>query len=105
LSPDHYYDLLDAAEYSRLSLEPSLLHQQLVGAKPGELVVIDEIQLIPALLNTVHQLIESNQLKFLLTGSSERKLRRGDANMLGGRAWGARLFPLCYHEIGKDFDL
>jgi predicted AAA+ superfamily ATPase len=70
----------------------------------GQVIIIDEIQRIPELLNEVHRLIENNKITFLLTGSSARKLRRGKANLLAGRVWEARLFPLTWKEI-PDFDL
>jgi predicted AAA+ superfamily ATPase len=69
-----------------------------------KIIAIDEIQKIPALLDQVHRMIENNQAKFLLTGSSARKLRAGAANLLAGRAWEAQLMPLTFSEI-KDFDL
>ena len=69
------------------------------------LVVIDEIQRIPILLNEVHRLIETRGVRFLLTGSSARKLRRGGVNLLGGRARTKYLHPLTFHELGLHFDL
>ena len=62
-------------------------------------VVIDEIQKIPELLNLVHLFIEEKKIPFLLTGSSSRKLKRKDVNLLAGRAWNAELFPLSWYEI------
>ncbi|MBY0385342.1 AAA family ATPase [bacterium] len=70
-----------------------------------EWVVIDEIQKIPKLLDTVHYLIENKKIKFALTGSSARKLKRGAANLLAGRAFSFELFPLTHLEMGDDFDL
>ncbi len=69
------------------------------AAAQGKIIVIDEVQKIPALLDEVHRLIESQHSRFLLTGSSARKLKRGQANLLAGRAWTAQLFPLCWSEI------
>jgi Predicted ATPase (AAA+ superfamily) len=63
--------------------------------------IIDEVQRIPILLNEVHRLIEDKQIQFLLTGSSARKLKRNNANMLGGRAWKIELFPLVSAEIAN----
>lgn len=94
------FDLLDRATFRRLLADPSLIGQ---GATNGP-IVIDEIQKIPTLLDEVHRQIESKGRTFLLTGSSARKLRRGAANLLGGRAWTAELMPLCYPEI-SDFEL
>jgi uncharacterized protein len=68
------------------------------------MVVIDEVQKLPEILDEVHRLIEAEKLTFLLTGSSARKLKRGGANLLAGRAWWAELFPLTSNEI-PDFDL
>ena len=73
--------------------------------RPGALVVIDEIQKVPQLLDEVHGLIESRKLVFALSGSSARKLRRGHANLLGGRALRRELFGLSAAEIGSDFNL
>lgn len=95
------YDLLDADVFARLARRPKLLGEELSHSK---FIVIDEIQKLPSLLDEVHRLIESKQIKFLLTGSSARKLKRGGANLLGGRAWEASLFPLTSNEI-TDFDL
>jgi predicted AAA+ superfamily ATPase len=68
-------------------------------------VAIDEIQKMPSLLDEVHRLIERRGMRFLLTGSSARKLKRGASNLLAGRAWEARLLPLTSHELGADFHL
>ncbi len=68
-------------------------------------MVIDEVQRIPALLDEVHRLIEARGLRFLLTGSSARKLRRGAANLLAGRARTLRMHPLTAAELGERFDL
>jgi predicted AAA+ superfamily ATPase len=70
-----------------------------------QVVVIDEIQQLPELLNEVHRLIEKDGRRFLLTGSSARKLRRGGINLLGGRARTKYLHPLTYRELGDRFDL
>ena len=67
--------------------------------------MIDEIQNVPALLNEVHNLIEERQWRFLLTGSSARRLKAKGVNLLGGRAWIANLFPLTSHELGERFNL
>ena len=96
-------DLLDSRYYLRLSSAPHEL-ESIIAATPADIIVIDEIQRIPELLNEIHRLIESQNLTFLLTGSSARKLRRGKANLLAGRVWTARMFPLIYREI-TDFNL
>jgi predicted AAA+ superfamily ATPase len=93
-------DLLKSNLYLTLSANPSEL-EAIIDAEPKDraFVVLDEIQRIPALLNEVHRLMESRKLRFLLTGSSARQLKRKDANLLGGRAWRAELFPLSWSEI------
>src|SRR2546421_8641615 len=78
------YDLLDSSVFLSLSRDPSRLGQEVLGR--GELVVIDEVQRLPEILNEVHRLIETKNTRFLLTGSSARKLRGGGGNLLGGRA-------------------
>ncbi|MBC2715427.1 MAG: ATP-binding protein [Desulfobacteraceae bacterium] len=93
-------DLLESKTYRNYLRNPSILSDQ----KLKPIVVIDEIQKLPELLDEVHRLIESERLTFLLTGSSSRKLKRGGANLLAGRAWWAELFPLTSYEI-PDFDL
>jgi uncharacterized protein len=96
------YDLLDADVYGRLLRRPRLLEEEHVS---GRVVAIDEIQKLPLLLDEVHRLIARKRMRFLLTGSSARKLRRGASNLLAGRAWEARLFPLTWRELGSDFEL
>lgn len=97
------YDLLDTAVYLALSREPGRLAQELTSK--DRLVVIDEVQRLPELLNEVHRLIEQRGIRFLLTGSSARKLRRGGGNLLGGRARTKYLHPLASRELGDRFDL
>lgn len=97
------YDLLDHAIYLALSQNPGRIAQELTPK--DRIVVIDEIQRLPELLNEVHRLIESRGVRFLLTGSSARKLRRGGVNLLGGRARTKYLHPLTYKELGDRFDL
>lgn len=93
-------DLLRSDVAFRLAADPSLL-EALVGDRrgPGSWIVIDEVQKLPGLLDEVHRLIESRGLRFLLTGSSARRLKRGQANLLAGRAWTAHLYPLTSAEI------
>src|SRR5512139_2057327 len=96
------YDLLDHSVYLSLSQDPSRIAQEI---NPREkIVVVDEIQRMPILLNEVHRLIEECGIRFLLTGSSARKLRRGGVNLLGGRARTKYLHPLTYRELGNRFD-
>lgn len=99
-----YYDLLQSTEFERFFRRPSLLSEELETAREGELVIIDEIQKVPQLLDEVHRLIHRKNLRFILSGSSPRKLKRIGANLLGGRALKKILFPLVSAEI-PDFDL
>jgi predicted AAA+ superfamily ATPase len=102
--PDaQYIDLLDESVFARLLRNPSQI-EELVSSDSSH-VVIDEVQRIPALLNHVHRMIENHSKRFLLTGSSARKLKHGAANLLAGRAWEARLLPLTWRELGQNFDL
>jgi len=96
-------DLLKSDVYAEYAARPALLRERL-GARNSDLVVIDEIQKVPALLDEVHWLIENRGAAFLMTGSSARKLRRGHANLLAGRAWTRRLLPLAWREV-PDLDL
>lgn len=96
------YDLLETDLFLQLSRDPSLLRQQLLAATSEELeypIIIDEVQKVPLLLDEVHWLIENRGLRFILSGSSARKLKRGKANLLGGRAWRFQLFPLTFDEL------
>ena len=96
-----FYDLLEADTFHQLSTHPEHLRQTLEPAR--RVVVIDEIQKCPPLLDEVHLLIERNRsLRFVLTGSSARKLKRGGANLLAGRARVARLHPLVSAETEGD---
>ena len=97
------YDLLDHATYLALSQRPGRIAEELTTA--DRVVVIDEIQRLPELLNEVHRLIENRGTTFLLTGSSARKLRRGGVNLLGGRARTRYFHPLISRELGRHFDL
>ena len=98
------YDLLKTDIRSALQFRPSLLREECEMLEEGELVIIDEVQKIPALLDEVHWLMENRGLRFILSGSSARKLRRSGANLLGGRALRRTLFPLVSAEI-PDFSL
>ena len=97
-------DLLETDTFSRYASQPHLLRQEL-DATPQGFVVIDEIQKVPALLDEVHWLIENRGVAFGLCGSSARKVRRGHANLLGGRAIRYELFGLVSAELGERFEL
>jgi uncharacterized protein len=97
-------NLLRTDLFLRLSANPNEIEAMIDVSEHKKYIVIDEIQKVPELLNEVHRLIEEKQMKFLLTGSSARKLKRDNVNLLAGRAWEACLFPLTSEEI-PDFDL
>lgn len=97
-------DLLESDLFLRLSANPSLL-EFLVEESRQDVVVIDEIQKIPLLLDEAHRLIERKKIRFLLTGSSARKLKKSHTNLLAGRARMANLFPLTWQELRTQFDL
>ncbi len=97
------YDLLDHAVFLELSQRPGRLMEELTP--DVEIIAIDEIQRLPLLLNEVHRIIETHGVRFLLTGSSARKLRRGGVNLLGGRARTKVLHPLTWMELSGHFNL
>lgn len=99
-----YIDLLNTDMKSRLSRRPALLYEMLHDKASGTLVIIDEIPEVPELLNEVHRLIFERSLKFILCGSSARKLKRKGRNTLGGRALPVYLYPFVSAEI-PDFDI
>jgi uncharacterized protein len=99
-----YLDLLDFSTYSDLSSYPSKL-QTFIPPHFSGWIIIDEIQRIPELLNTVHKLIEEKKYRFILTGSSARTLRRQGVNLLAGRALRYVMHPLIVDEVGVQFDL
>ncbi len=100
-----YIDLLKSDLYARYLSAPKLLREELSAAPVKTPVIIDEIQKIPMLLDEVHWLIENKGITFILCGSSARKLKRGHANLLGGRAMRYELFGLASRELATDFDL
>lgn len=93
-----FYDLLRSELKTQLLLHPEQLRQEILAQK-FPLVIIDEIQKVPALLDEIHWCLENTKTRFILCGSSARKLRHGAANLLGGRAWRYELFPLTTREI------
>lgn len=101
------FDFLETDLFFEFSKNPSRLRETLLASKTvyGSFpVILDEVQKIPVLLNEVHWLIENKKMSFILCGSSARKLRRGQSNLLGGRAWRFEMFPLVSAEL-KDFPL
>ncbi|MDA3951825.1 MAG: AAA family ATPase [Spirochaeta sp.] len=99
----HWVNLLRGDEFLRFSAEPWRLRQEVSHLDRGSIVVIDEIQRLPQLLNEIHNLIEEQDLRFIITGSSPVKLRRGGVNLLGGRARVRHLSPLVFPEL-KTWD-
>jgi predicted AAA+ superfamily ATPase len=97
--------LLDEERYQTYLAQPGLFYEEISRLKAGDWVFIDEIQRLPGLLNEVHRLIEKKKIKFAMTGSSARKLKRVGVNLLAGRAVSRKLFPLTPMEMGADFDL
>lgn len=99
-----YFDLLQTDVLNRFRQRTALLRESLEQANEGSLVIIDEIQQIPELLNEIHWLITNKQIRFILCGSSARKLKRQGVNTLGGRAVPQYLFPFVSCEI-PDFNI
>jgi len=98
------YDFLKTDLFLEISKNPSLLRERLLAKENRALkepIILDEVQKIPQVFDEVHWLIENRGLRFVLCGSSARKLKRGHTNLLGGRAWRYELFPLVSQEIGK----
>jgi predicted AAA+ superfamily ATPase len=101
------YDLLQTDLFLELVKRPFLLREQLLTGSPKQLkepIILDEVQKVPQLLDEIHWLIENKGLRFILCGSSARKLKRGKANLLGGRAWRYEMHPLVSAEV-TDLDL
>jgi len=99
-----YYDLLKSDDFERFSRRASLLSEELSEISSEKIVIIDEVQKIPQLLDEVQWLIVNKGIRFILCGSSARKLKRSGANLLGGRAIRNVLYPLVSAEI-PDFDI
>ncbi len=100
----HYIDLLKTSVYAKYIANPSIL-ENMIEKDFDDWVILNEIQRIPNLLNEVHRLIESRKIKFILTGSSARKLRQKGVNLLAGRAYTYHMHPLTTMETGSAFDL
>jgi predicted AAA+ superfamily ATPase len=101
----HTVDLLDEGRHQALLANPGLLADELRALPPGRVVVLDEVQRVPALLNEVHRAIETTRRRFVLLGSSARRLKTADTNLLAGRASLATMYPFTPAELGADFDL
>lgn len=101
-----WVDLLDPGTEDELVRRPQSLAEKLKAMpKKPSVVVIDEIQKVPKLLDVVQHLIDTRRIRFALTGSSARKLKAGGANLLAGRAFNFELFPLTHQELGPKFSL
>ena len=106
LAPSKLINLMDENLYVSYLKEPARLKRELASLDRPSLVAIDEIQRVPALLNMIQLLLdEGSKHRFLLTGSSARKLKRGHANLLPGRILMEHLDPLSFWELGEKFDL
>ena len=98
------YDFLKTDLFFEISKNPALLRERILAKDNralGEPIILDEVQKAPQVLDEVHWLIENKGLRFILCGSSARKLKRGHTNLLGGRAWRYEMFPFTSQEIGK----
>jgi len=98
-------DLLDESLYQSYLVDPEVFAAELRTLSPGVWVVVDEIQRIPGLLNQVHRFIEEKRLRFVMLGSSARRLKTAGTNLLAGRALKHTMFPLLPEELGSDFNL
>lgn len=101
----YHIDLLDEGLYQEYLSTPSSFAAELRARENGSWVIVDEIQRLPNLLNEVHRFIEEKEIKFLLLGSSARKLKQSGTNLLAGRALRKSMFPLVPEELGADFDV
>ena len=101
-----FIDLLDPAEEDVFARDPNELEYRVDTLSAGpHTIVIDEVQKVPKILDLVHKLIETTSHRFILTGSSGRKLKRGVSNLLAGRAFVYNLYPFTHTELGDDFNL
>ena len=104
--PDAYLvDLLDESRSQTLLATPHLLALELKELPRQRVIVLDEVQRVPALLNEVHRAIEGERRRFVLLGSSARRLKTANTNLLAGRATVQTMYPLVPTELGRDFDL
>jgi len=99
-----WFDLLKSDVFERYQNNPAQFREAILATASGDIVIVDEIQKIPSLLDEIHWLIVNHQTRFILSGSSPRKIIRSGANLLGGRALRYELYPLIYVEI-PDFNL
>ena len=98
-------DLLDESKFQALTANPGSLADELRELPRQNVVVLDEVQRVPALLNEVHRAIEGSRRRFVLVGSNARRLKTAGTNLLAGRASVRMMYPLLPSELGTDFDL
>jgi len=104
--PDaHVFDLLSEETYQRLLARPGFFADELRAVPTDKWVIVDEVQRLPGLLNEVHRFSEEKRLRFVLCGSSARKLKRAGVNLLAGRALNRAMHPFVPEELGTQFDL
>lgn len=101
----YFVDLLDESRYQTLLANPALLAAEMRDLPARRVVVLDEVQRVPALLNEAHRAIETTRRRFVLLGSSARRLKTATTNLLAGRAAVCTMYPLVPAELGADFDL
>lgn len=101
----HVIDLLSEETYQRLLANPGQFADELRAFSAGRRVIVDEVQRLPNLLNEVHRFMEDKRLKFVLCGSSARKLKGAGVNLLAGRALRRAMHPFVPEELGEKFDL
>lgn len=101
----HVIDLLDEGRFHALAAQPAAFADEVRALPARRVVVVDEVQRLPALLNEVHRAIEDTKRRFVLLGSSARRLKTAATNLLAGRAVLRTMLPLQPDELGKDFDL
>lgn len=101
----YFVDLLDEVKFQRLLANPGLFADELRALAADRWIVIDEVQRLPSLLNEVHRAIEERKTRFVLCGSSARKLKREGVNLLAGRALQRSMHPFVPEELGGSFDL
>ncbi|MFN5414879.1 MAG: AAA family ATPase, partial [Bacteroidota bacterium] len=99
-----WFDLLKSDVFMRYERDPAQFREVILAEGENRVIIVDEIQKIPALLDEIHWLIVNHRVKFILSGSSPRKILRSGANLLGGRALRYELYPLSCSEI-PQFDL
>lgn len=99
-----WIDLLDYDQFFPLNQNPRILREML-DAQHSRMIIVDEVQKIPHLMDEIHWLMENKGYQFILSGSSARKLKKSTANLLGGRAWRFELYPLVTKELKNEFEL